>query len=300
MRTPPRLAAALAAAAGFGLIAGATPASADTVVQLNTCTSWSIVGGTFNCVNNTTQPPPAANAPAGCAFAPSTISLPSTGGNYSFTASCTSVPATSWLVGGVTASSNASLTLSGTASSSASFTATPMNGSVAGNPITATVVVAPNTNTGGGNTGGGINCAAQGFANTVVMNAAWPASRRTTRTLTSAGGAFGANTAFVLKFTTGSTTGYGMLASAEYGSSPTGKTSVLSSQPCDFGPQPSLFATQQGVTVTTTFKVGTSDPAGYPVLAPNTTYYLNIKNEVNGVQTCSGSSCDAFIDLKSP
>src|SRR5438046_1550599 len=66
MRTPHRLMAALVAVAGFALT-GATPASAQSV-SLSSCSSWSIVGGVFNCAPvNTGGGGGAATAPSGCA-----------------------------------------------------------------------------------------------------------------------------------------------------------------------------------------------------------------------------------------
>src|SRR5438105_3033411 len=68
MRTPPRLMTALAAVAGLGLLSGANPASAQNI-NLNTCSSWSIVGGVFSCTPTTTGGGgnTTVAAPSGCA-----------------------------------------------------------------------------------------------------------------------------------------------------------------------------------------------------------------------------------------
>jgi hypothetical protein len=138
-----------------------------------------------------------------------------------------------------------------------------------------------------------IHCA--GFATTQVLDASWPASNVTRRSLSSG---FGNGVALVVRFTTGFKAGFGRLTVAEWGSAPTFKTSALSQRPCDWSPQASPYANAVGVTVGSNFSVG-QNSFGYPELNANTTYYLNLKNEVNGMASCA-DSCDVFIDLKAP
>lgn len=300
MRTPPFLTAALAAAAGIGLLAAAVPArAADVTISVPSCTSWSLAGNTLTC--NTAAPPPTGNgtAPYNCS-ANVTPSALTAAGNVAVTASCSGDPVTGWrwsANSGFMANSTASAG-SGTVQGSTTFTVTATN---AAGSSSAFGNVTLNTSTGGGNgggnTAGGISCT--GFAQTTVMPLAWPASSTTIRGLSQPKGGFGANGALVVQFTTSSSGGFGRISSAEYGSAPTGKTAVLSTTPCDFGPQPLPGATQVGVSITVNYSVGANGTGYYPELLPNTTYYLNIKNEKDGAQTCFGS-CDVAVDLKAP
>jgi hypothetical protein len=138
-----------------------------------------------------------------------------------------------------------------------------------------------------------IACA--GFPRTQVIDAAWPASNVTLRSL-SAG--FGNGVALVVRFHTGLKGGFGRITMAEWGSTPTFRTAVLSQRPCDWTPQASVYATSIGVTSSVNFSVG-QNTFGYPELNANTTYYLNVRNDVNGMPSCA-DTCDIFVDLKAP
>ena len=81
---------------------------------------------------------------------------------------------------------------------------------------------------------------------------------------------------------------------------PTQRTYALSDKPCDFSTTLGRGAVATGITVTAYFTVGQNATNGYiPSLVGGKTYYLNIKNEVNGLNTCAGS-CNMLFDLLKP
>ncbi|MDE2004447.1 MAG: hypothetical protein KGJ25_13070 [Betaproteobacteria bacterium] len=94
------------------------------------------------------------------------------------------------------------------------------------------------------------------------------------------------------------------VAAAESSSTtgPIARTAALSLTPCDFpSPNPigGLWSTISGGTSpTVAYQVNGTSPY-YAVLAPNTTYYFNIKNEVSGMPTCPAQfgSCDMYIEI---
>ncbi|HEX3633602.1 MAG TPA: hypothetical protein VHZ01_13920, partial [Casimicrobiaceae bacterium] len=73
---------------------------------------------------------------------------------------------------------------------------------------------------------------------------------------------------------------------------------TLSTQPCDFGPGMKRF-TAAGAPA---FRMSVSNtPGAYPNLLPNTTYYINIRN--NDVTGCAATNqaCDLYpINLQGP
>jgi len=124
--------------------------------------------------------------------------------------------------------------------------------------------------------------------------------RPPTRLYTVSYGGFGINDALVVEFTTGSTStpdnNLSRIAFAEYGTSPSTREAVLSSKPCDFGPQPFGGASVSGTSVTAPFAVGTGQNYGYYAkLETNKTYYFNIKNTPN--PSCAALGCDGAVDM---
>ena len=112
-------------------------------------------------------------------------------------------------------------------------------------------------------------------------------------------GAFANNTVMVVSFTTGSaTSGTGRVSFSEFASGPVARTISLSTRACDFR---SPITTLYGTGATIRFNIG-SGSALRPGLAPNTTYYMNIKNvDYYGNQTCTGgASCDIRTDVQIP
>ena len=290
MRTPTRLMVALAAVAGSALY-GVNTASAQSI-NLSGCSSLTVSGTTLTCV-----PASTGGGGAGGATVPScvvNVSPPSgaAGTAVSVSASCSGSPTTySWSGGfmqGVVVGSG-----SGNPSTSQTYTVVAGNSAGTSSASGTFTVQSSGGNTGGGNSGGGIG-SCSGFNNTITV----PVSNRV-RAYSSTGGGFGNGTAMVVKFTTGANNGFGQIAAVEYNGQPTPRTSVLSANSCDFGPQQYAAAVQQGMSVTTVFSVGPNS-WGYPALQPNTTYYFNIQNKVNGQDTCAAGDCPMSIDLVLP
>jgi hypothetical protein len=150
--------------------------------------------------------------------------------------------------------------------------------------------------------GGPISCA--GFSNTYVLDLPWgppgsPAPRLTSK--------MSHNDIVVGRFTTPSTTApgvYSMIKGGNWTGDQILRTASLSLTPCDFpypNPVGRLATTTQGTpSPSVTYAVGGTS-SYYAILQPNTTYYFNIKNEVNGASTCAaGQNCDFFIELQKP
>ncbi len=90
------------------------------------------------------------------------------------------------------------------------------------------------------------------------------------------------------------------LVAAEYISAPSGRIATLSNQACDFGPGLAMGGSVNGATtITMPFSVGPNNTGYYPSLAPNTTYYLNIKNSPGSTCAVTGS-CDMYVDMLKP
>ncbi|MEO5699107.1 MAG: hypothetical protein ABIS17_04955 [Casimicrobiaceae bacterium] len=301
MRTRPLLLSVLATvAAGAGLLAAA-PASAQSI-DLTTCSQWSINNNLFTCTPNNNTPPP-AGAPSNCSVSPPSVSLPAGGGTVpNLIGSCganngTAATSWTWRVGNAAAQTTngpSPTFLAGSVSSSTSIVATPYNGSTAGNPINVAVTVAVPTG-GGGNTGGGISCAPMGTV--VIPLKGIPAS--TSASVWSANfGSFSNTSIAVVTFTTGAASGSGSVSFAEFAGGPVDRTASLSTTPCTF--DTAALTTRYGTGQTISFQVGGSS-SRRPVLQPNTTYYLNVRNQDYwGNLTCFGSSCDIRADVYLP
>jgi hypothetical protein len=196
--------------------------------------------------------------PAGCAITASTNSLPVGGGSVNLSMDCSTGSGLSYSWTGGFAANATSQQVSGTVSATTTFTATASNGGGTSTK-SATVTVA---------TGGGpIACA--GYLNTNVFTAAWPSSQNGSVPM-------GPLDAGVVKFTTGSVAGTGSISLGSGGNNAaTTHDYTLSTQPCDFGTGIKRYvgagAISFRMTVSTT-------PGNYPNLLPNTTYYINVRN----------------------
>ena len=95
----------------------------------------------------------------------------------------------------------------------------------------------------------------------------------------------------------------GQLRGTEYGDPPVDRTASLSTQPCDFG--------QGGLGVTLKLAYGqrpqilytvTGTAFATPKLVPGTTYYFNIRNYSQDLQTisCTTSTCNMQLDVSLP
>src|SRR5581483_6992646 len=298
MRTPHRLMAMIVAVAGLALRSISSTASAQTV-NLSQCSSWSIVGGVFTCtpVNNGGGGNTSGVAPSGCAVNVSPGSG-APGSAVAVSVSCTSgtTPFTYSWSGGLMQNSTAQ-SGAGNPTANETYFVTVSNGSGSTTASGSYTVTTNGGNTGGGGNSGGGNACSQ-FGSTLTLNAAWPPSGQTIRYLSASVSGFGNNTVMVGQFTvpTNARLGFGRITVAEYGGAPTIRTTVLSDKPCDFGPQQSPYASSVGVTTTVNFSVG-PNVWGYPALNPGQTYYLNVVNRQNGVDTCSAGDCAALMDL---
>ncbi|MEP7206593.1 MAG: hypothetical protein ABI920_06620 [Casimicrobiaceae bacterium] len=301
MRTRPLFLSVLATvAAGTGLLAAA-PASAQSI-DLNSCSAWSINANLFTCTPNNSTPPP-AGAPSPCSVSPTSVSLPAGGGAVpNINGTCgsnngTAATSWTWKVGNAAAQTTngpSPTFMAGSVSSSTTIVATPYNGSTAGNPINVPVTVAVPTG-GGGNSGGGISCAPMG---TVVIPLKSVAGTISQSIASANFGSFTNTSIAVVTFTTGANTGSGSVSFAEFASGPVDRTASLSTSPCTFDTQ--AITTRYGTGNTITFQVGGTN-SRKPVLQPNTTYYMNVKNiNYYGNPTCFGSSCDIRADVQIP
>jgi hypothetical protein len=231
-----------------------------------------------------------AGAPAGCSISASPSSLPAGGGLVSLTMTCTSGAPTSysWSGGGV---NGTGATVSTNITATTTFTATASNAVGPSAQVSKQVTVgsaAPGT--GGG---GAIRC--DGFNATHVIDFNWNGVTGNQKFVASGAGP---NDAVVARFTTGSTTATtsGWITAGEYGSAPATRLAVLSATPCEFGTGLAKYAVKMGQTPNVRFYVGTA-PLNYPQLAPNTTYYFNVKTTGG----CSdGTSCQMLIELSKP
>ncbi len=148
---------------------------------------------------------------------------------------------------------------------------------------------------------GPITCT--GYTRTLLIDEKW--SGPTPRQYTEDHGGFTGTDALIVRFTTGSLTNpgkQGMVSAAEWSSPPSLRHATLSLVPCDFGPglQPPYSAAGPSNTIQMFFSVGGNpQPGGYPVLQPNTTYYVNIMNVIGS--TCRDApTCDMFVDFSKP
>jgi hypothetical protein len=222
--------------------------------------------------------------PSGCAVNASVSSLPVGGGSVSLSMDCSqgSGLTYSW-TGGFAAGANTQ-SVSGNVTSTTTFTATASNAGGSSTKSTSVTVA-----TGGGG-GGPISCS--GYLNTNVFTTTWPITQNGTVPM-------GPLDAGVVKFTTGSATGSGnLLLSTAGNNAGTTHDYTLSTQPCDFGTGIKRYVGAGAIT----FRMTVSNtPGNYPNLLPNTTYYINVRNnDVSGC-TATGQTCDLFpINLSGP
>jgi hypothetical protein len=236
-------------------------------------------------------PPP---VPSGCTLTANPTNLAVGGGTVNLTANCTGGGAPTsyaWTGAGLLASTTTVNTNSASITSTTQFGVTPSNAGGNGNTVTATTTVA----TGGG---GGIDCAAQGYPNTKVIDMPWAGNAIAN---TADYGGFTATDAFVIRFTTGSaqSTGAGTLSMYEFNGPTVPRIGALSPSaiPCDFtvglptyqsGGGRSAFLGEMEPTVRFAVNRNIKNAAN---LLPNTVYYVTIGN-MPGV--CAGDCAMQF------
>ncbi|HXU55219.1 MAG TPA: hypothetical protein VN744_07285 [Casimicrobiaceae bacterium] len=217
--------------------------------------------------------PPAK--PTGCSITPTPSSLPATGGPVSLTAQCTGGGAVAtWTWGGATYTTQSGNTASATISSTTTFTATAAN--AGGSSIASTTVQVGSS--------GAWPAQCSGFNSTSAYDSPWG------NWIKNQNGALGPGQAVVIRFTTGSETSstVGSFV-ASNGNFIATHDATLSTQPCDFSStgQNSVIKSKTAQGMTISFTIG---GGGNLVLAPNSTYYLNIR--LNSGAVCSGTDCD--------
>jgi len=236
-----------------------------------------------------------------CSISVSPTVLTAAGGNVTVTTSCGA---------NASVSGGKSVTATGTNSWTDSIPANGLSTNVSftytvtgdGGTKSATVTEAGQGSTSPPPSGGAISC--PGFNNTYVLDLPWGAPGTAAPRLSSK---MSNNDIIVGRFTTPNATLAGVYAAIK-GGNWTGdqilRTASLSTNPCNFpypNPLGKLATTTQGSpSPSVNYAVGGSS-LYYAILQPNTTYYFNIKNEVNGVSTCAaGQNCDFFIELQKP
>jgi hypothetical protein len=237
-------------------------------------------------------------APSGCSITGTPPGTVSAGTTVNLTMGCTAGTGLGFSWAGGFAQGLTQASVSGQVQATTTFSATASNsaGSVT-KSVTFTV----------GSSGGGppLDCTAQGFAHTVVINETWSATSFP-RLFTQNFGGFDGNDALIVHFKTGALTApgkQGMMTLAEFNSPPSAIHATLSASPCDFGNglQPPFSGQGPSNTIQMFYCVGgTADQCGgYPVLNANTDYYVNVMN-VTPSSCQSAPSCDKFIDFAKP
>jgi len=312
------------AAFGLGLVAAAALVSAprtavaDTAtlsvpitIDIPSCSSPQITGTPPNLTITCGSSTPATGA-GSCGVQLTTTPSPITkdGGSVSLAAVNCSIPPTAY---GWTRSGGAQLGNGATASDtlpantaasaqSYTYTLTWCVGATCGSKSTTLSV--PGTTTTTGNPTGALSCS--GFNKTLVIDVAWSSTTAATRYVTQQYGGFGANDALVVRFTppAGASFGSGALSGAEYSGPTTTRTGKISTSPCDFSTatQFTLYNAFSASTFNLPIQVGGTQLAWTMLMAPGTTYYLNIKNtDKKGIATCAaGKYCDMFVDFLKP
>ncbi|MEP6997965.1 MAG: hypothetical protein ABI900_09960 [Betaproteobacteria bacterium] len=212
-------------------------------------------------------------APSGCVLNASTTSLPVGGGTVSLSMDCSAGSGLSYAWTGGFAAGASTQQVSGTLAATTTFTATASNSS---GTVTKTSTVTVATG------GGAISCS--GYLNTNVITMNWGSW------LPNQIAPMGPLDATVVKFTTGSvvTTGRFTATNSPAANASTKHDYTLSATACDFG----KGLKQQADAGTSAIGFTINDPTRTPTLAPNSTYYINIRN--SGTQGCAinGGSCD--------
>ena len=294
-RTISRVLAAAVASAGFAV-------PVPTIAASLACTSSSfqaVADGNGN-INVTCTSP--GTTTGTCSISVSPTALPASGGNVTVSTSC---GANASLSGGKALSQSGTNSWVDAIPANGLSTAVTYSYTVSGDGGSKTAYV---SQAGQGSTsppptsGGAISC--PGFDKTIVLDLNWGAPGTAAPRLATSG--FGGNSITVARFTTPASTApnvYAQIKSGQWVDAARETTASLSTSPCAFpypNPVGRLATTTVGVvSPSVTYAVGGSS-LYYAILQPGTTYYFNIKHEVNGVQTCTSGSCNMFVELQKP
>ena len=250
---------------------------------------------------------PAPTTSTSCTVTPATSTLPSSGGTVNLIASncgtaTWSVSPTTATVTPTTTGASVSVPSNTGGTTSIPYTVT-LNGTGTPASVTASITVsAPPTTPPP--TGGTISCS--GYQ-TQVIDLPWGRIGSGNVQLATTG--FGNGMIVVGRFTTPNVVPTtvaraGIGAVTSIANVTVYRTAALSLTPCDF-PVPNPIGNNSATVTGTpspnvTYQIGGPSPY-YAVLQPNTTYYFNIKNEVNGAPTCpAGKTCDMYVQLRKP
>jgi len=292
--------------AGAALSCFASVASAASI-DIAGCDSLTVSGGngtsalTITCA--TGAPPTTTGAPSLCSLSPGSGSV---GSPISFTASCrggSPVDTYLWSVTPATAAAVVPSTASGaqtiTFSAAATLTMTPMAAGVAGSAQSAFITA------GGG--GGVFAGTCPGFSKTLVQSMDWNAAGNMIVNTSTVGG-IGSNGVLVASFTTPFTPGYdGALVNVGVAEFPGDQSLVARTIAISEGAPMCSLAAGSGFTkvVTSTgsmyLSYGVSNPYGYGMLKPGTTYYVVVANKGRGgSNSCTTGRCDFRLEIGKP
>ncbi len=140
-----------------------------------------------------------------------------------------------------------------------------------------------------------------GFTKTWVVDLNWNAPGRVGPIN------IGKNDVIVARFTTGNldsvSNNLPRVSGAEFSSGPpSARFAVLSAKPCDFANQARQGATSAGNSINIPFNVGATDDLThyYPMLAKQTTYFVNIKNLSQDESCGAQGACGFMVELGKP
>ena len=295
-----RVLAAAVASTGFAV------APMPTLGTTLSCSAFSATpDGQGNITVNCTD----ASGTPSCTVSASPLSVSSGGGNVTVTASnCGTI--SSWTKAGSTVNTSAS---SWTDAIGANTSGQQLSFTYTVNGAASVTVTQPAAGTGGtppppNNSGWPVSCA--GYSKTIPIDLPWGAPGSGNPRQNSSG--FGNGAIVVARFTTPATIPSGLggtVKTGQWSQIVAMRSLSISTTPCDFSAPSSMgfYGLQTGANNTTPsflYQIGGASKT-YPVLQPNTTYYINVRNTYtasNGtvVPTCTSGTCDIFVELDKP
>jgi hypothetical protein len=287
----------LVASATLVALAAFAPAHAGTLTisdPSNACASWAFDGVAALTCNAATPSVPVAGAPTGCVGTATPNPVAATGGTVTLgVTGCSGAPTLGAWQSAIATPSASSLVVPTYAGTSSRTVVATIQACSTTDPTKCATVTAQTTqlapSTGGGTVGvgGGISCSGI-TGKTYVVNLNYVPGTQTFETA----GTFGNNDIVIAKFTTPASfaANNGWLGVAEYGGTQVKRTVALSTTACDFG---SFIAKPTPSNAPMIWFAST------PV-APNTTYYVNIRNaNASGGASCSLGNCPILVKLQS-
>jgi hypothetical protein len=132
--------------------------------------------------------------------------------------------------------------------------------------------------------------------NVRTIDLAYPVGGNSPRIFTDRYGSFGNTDMLVFRFRTPATDATGAsLVMSEYSSYPAAfRTAALATAPCVLPPASVIASSMSQSPV---FNISLKPAFGLILLAPNTTYYVNVVNQMNGQRSCPSSNCAMYVDF---